>query len=132
MSQLDKIKKETGFNIPKDYFDNFSEKMDRKINEKDNSNGVVRFLKPLLSAAAIIAGISIISYYAYNINTTEPKNQTAEIITQEEYEESLYSEEFIIDALAEELNTTDTIEIDDGVMEYLEDEVSYDDLLAEL
>ena len=132
MSQLDKIKKETGFNIPKDYFDNFSEKMDRKINEKDNSNGVVRFLKPLLSAAAIIAGISIISYYAYNINTTEPKNQTAEIITQEEYEESLYSEEFIIDALAEEINTTDTIEIDDGVMEYLEDEVSYDDLLAEL
>lgn len=132
MSELDKIKKETGFNIPENYFDDFSKKMEQKITEKNNSNGVIRFLKPLLSAAAIIAGLSIISFYAYNLNTNENKSQTAEIITQDEYEENLYSEEFIIDALAEDTNNNDTLETNDAIIEYLEDEVTYDDLLAEL
>jgi len=133
MSELGNIKKETGFKVPEGYFDNFSKRMENLIIEEKKPTGIVRFLKPLLSAAAIITAVSFISYFAYNNNSNETPNQTAEIITQEEYEEEIYSEEFIIDALAnEEKNYTDTIETNEEIIEYLEDEVSYNDLLAEL
>ena len=86
MSELDKIKKETGFDIPENYFDNFSKRMEKLITEEKKPTGIIRFLKPLLSAAAIITAVSFISYFAYNNNSNETANQTAQALTQEEYE----------------------------------------------
>jgi len=132
MSILDKIKKETGFNVPKDYFNNFSVRIENLIIEENTTTKIVKFLKPLLSVAAIITAVIFLSYHVYNNNIKINTNKTAEIISPEEYEEEMYSEEFIIDALAQEPNYIDTLETNEDIIEYLEDEVSYNYLLAEL
>ena len=49
MSELDNIKKETGFKIPDGYFEDFSKKMEESILEKAEENTIIRILKPILS-----------------------------------------------------------------------------------
>ncbi len=132
MSRLDKIKKETGFDVPKDYFNKFSGRMENLIIEENTATKIIKFLKPLLSVAAIITAVISISYLVYNNNIKRNTNKTAEIISTEEYEQEMYSEEFIIDALAQEPNYIDSLETNEEIIEYLEDEVSYNYLLAEL
>ena len=52
-------------------------------------------------------------------------------IAQNDYEDEMYNEEIILDVLYSEEVAQDSVKAE-HLMDYLEDEVAYEDLLAEL
>ena len=127
MEELEKIKKETGFEVPENYFEDFSEKMMENIKKENSSRGIIKILRPIISVAAIITIIFAISYFTSNTNNSTNK---IENIAQNNYEEDYFSEDLIIDVLSDNYET-DTLK-EEFLVDYLGDEVPYEDLLAEL
>ena len=132
MNELDKIKKETGFQIPDGYFEDFATKMQENIHQETEPKTLIRILRPIFSAAAVLVGFTILSYFVYGAFIDKPVNDSPNNIAQNDYEEEMYNEELILDVLYnDETIEEDTIN-SENIMDYLEDEVAYEDLLAEL
>lgn len=94
--QLSEIKKENPFRAPENYFDDFSARLNAKIEaEKESetpvkSGRIIRFLKPALGLAASFALIFMLVYWP--LNKFSPKNELAsssttpsESLTETEY-----------------------------------------------
>lgn len=131
MSKLDNIKKETGFQVPDGYFENFTKKMQENIHQEVESKSLLKILKPIFSAAAVLVGFAVISYFVYGTVINNKDENATNNIAQNDYEEDIYNEELILDVLYSDEAKEDSIYADD-LMDYLEDEVTYEDLLAEL
>ncbi len=77
--ELSKIKKENPFRVPDNYFDDFSVRLQKKLDAEkagdiQNKNRIIQFLKPAIGLAAGFALIIMISYWPLKTTTT---NQNA-------------------------------------------------------
>jgi len=83
--ELSKIKKENPFRVPEDYFDNFSARLQVKLEAEENAvpvkkNNIIRYLKPALGLAAGFALVFSLAYWP--LKTLTP-DQTVENNVQE-------------------------------------------------
>ncbi len=133
--KLSKIRKDSHFKIPEDYFDSFPSRLSDKIHaEKDTGlkRRYVLKLKPYLAIAAIFAGMVITGVVAYNVfnsGTTrnEPgRDEIATLINDDIYN---YPEEIIMDVIVASDSKSDNAAINDKeedlsneVIDYLIDE----------
>jgi len=83
--ELSKIKKENPFRVPENYFDNFSARLQAKLDAEQNAvpvkkNNIIRYLKPAIGLAAGFALVFSLAYWP--LKTLTP-NQTAENNVQE-------------------------------------------------
>lgn len=88
-SELSKIKKETPFGVPDNYFDDFSARLQVKLEAEkmpvpQKQNRIIQFLKPAFSLAASFALIFMLVYWP--LKTFMPE-QTAEADVQQELSE---------------------------------------------
>ncbi|MGE0020619.1 MAG: hypothetical protein AB7S72_13185 [Draconibacterium sp.] len=83
--ELSKIRKENPFRVPENYFDDFSARLQAKLDAEQNAvpvkkNNIIRYLKPAIGLAAGFALIFSLAYWP--LKTLTP-NQTAESDVQE-------------------------------------------------
>lgn len=83
--ELSKIKKENPFRVPENYFDDFSARLQVKLDAEQNAvpvkkNNIIRYLKPAIGLAAGFALIFSLAYWP--LKTLTP-NRTAENDVQE-------------------------------------------------
>lgn len=83
--ELSKIKKENPFRVPENYFDDFSARLQVKLDAEQNAvpvkkNNIIRYLKPAIGLAAGFALVFSLAYWP--LKTLTP-NQTAENDVQE-------------------------------------------------
>lgn len=83
--ELSKIKKENPFRVPENYFDDFSARLQAKLDAEQNAvpvkkNNIIRYLKPAIGLAAGFALVFSLAYWP--LKTLTP-NQTAETNIQE-------------------------------------------------
>ena len=95
--ELSKIKKENPFRVPENYFEDFSarlqerlevEKMEKTVVRK-NQNRVIQFLKPAIGLAAGFALIFTLSYWPLRIFTPNEQAENITIVNSES--EMLYA-----------------------------------------
>jgi hypothetical protein len=77
--ELSKIKKENPFRVPENYFDDFSSRLQMKLEAEKkgfskNQNRIIQFLKPAIGLAAGFALIFMLAYWPLK---TFNKNQQA-------------------------------------------------------
>jgi hypothetical protein len=90
--ELSKIKKENPFRVPENYFDDFSARLQMKLEEEkqgstEKQNRIIQFIKPALSLAAGFALIFMLAYWP--LKTFTP-NQVASNINNEMNESEMY------------------------------------------
>jgi len=132
MDQLSKIKKENNFKVPENYFEEFSERLQKRIEEEsgqDRKGKIISIIRPYIAYAASFAGLILVTMIMYYY--LKPDDSVAIALTEEEiYEEMAYyaydlDENLLIDVL---VNDTDYgIEDDDNgeanaIIDYLLDE----------
>jgi len=83
--ELLKIKKENPFRVPENYFDNFSARLQAKLDAEQNAvpvkkNNIIRYLKPAIGLAA---GFALVFALAYWPMKTLTPNRVAENNVQE-------------------------------------------------
>jgi len=66
--ELSKIKKENPFRVPENYFDDFSARLQVKLEAEENAvpvkkNNIIRYLKPALGLAAGFALVFSLAYW---------------------------------------------------------------------
>lgn len=66
--ELSKIKKENPFRVPDNYFDDFSARLEKRMNTEQNSlpvkkNNIIRYLKPAIGLAAGFALVFSLAYW---------------------------------------------------------------------
>jgi hypothetical protein len=69
--ELSKIKRDSPFGVPENYFDNFYDRLRNNIHEEDISHStgrekIIKLINPALQVAAVLALIAIIVYSAVN------------------------------------------------------------------
>lgn len=134
--KLSKIKKETPFRTPDNYFDDFSARLQMKIQSEkevlpEGKNRIIRLLKPVLSLAASFVLIFLLVYWPLN---EFMDNQVAETATEEseitddEYlslVESIDEESFY--ALLEQTDTQEQLS-DEELIDYIDNNISEYDI----
>ena len=85
--KLSEIKKENSFGVPPYYFDNFSARLQTKIEAektilRSHKNRVIQFLKPALGIAASFALIVLLVYFYFPLKTYK-NNQFADNTNQD-------------------------------------------------
>ncbi len=126
---LSKIKKETPYRVPDDYFDNFASRLDEKIssqNEQERRKNIFIVAKPYLAVAASIAVLMIIAFSVFRI--VEIKH-TPDVLTKDEIMAYIkddiydYDETTIVENLSSENVTSPKNELSDQeIIEYLQNE----------
>jgi len=92
--ELSKIKKENPFRVPENYFDDFSARLQMKLEAEKkgiskNQNRIIQFLKPALGLAAGFALILMLAYWP--LKTFTPNQQANNIATEADISEMLYA-----------------------------------------
>lgn len=92
--ELSKIKKENPFRVPENYFEDFSARLQVRLEAEKagvpkNQNRVIQFLKPAIGLAAGFALIFTLSYWPLRIFT--PSEQAKNITTVNSESEMLYA-----------------------------------------
>jgi hypothetical protein len=92
--ELSKIKKENPFRIPDNYFDDFSARLQMKLDAEKtgiskNQNKIIRFLKPALGLAAGFALIFMLAYWP--LKTFTPNQLANNVDSETDISEMLYA-----------------------------------------
>jgi hypothetical protein len=92
--KLSKIKKENPFRVPEHYFEDFSERLQIKLEAEkkgisDNQNRFIQYLKPAIGLAAGFALIFSLAYWP--LKTFTPNQQANNISTQPNESEMLFA-----------------------------------------
>lgn len=92
--ELSKIKKENPFRVPENYFEDFSTRLQMKLEEEKrgstkNHSRIIQFIKPALSLAAGFALIFMLAYWP--LKTLTPNQQASKIVTETEESDMLYA-----------------------------------------
>ena len=121
--ELSKLKKELPFEAPKNYFDDFSARLQMKIEAEKQvtTPGKIRFLEILKPALGLAASFAIIFMLVYVPLKTFIPSQPTEIAEQADY----YEEESLLDYI-EHIDETAFVAILNEAEE--EDSFSDDDL----
>ena len=93
-TELSKIKKENPFRVPDNYFDDFSARLQMKLDAENtgnskNQNKIIQFLKPALGLAAGFALIVMLAYWP--LKTFTPNQQANNADTEMDISEMLYA-----------------------------------------
>ena len=126
MNEFNNIKKNRGFKVPDDYFNNFKNKIIITVNKQNKIKPNTFLLKYLTSIAAVFIGVVIISWVIY-INV-----DNKQIITQDDY---IAYVEYNIDDISDELlyeitiNDNYNTEYNEEEINYIEEEISEEDIL---
>jgi hypothetical protein len=92
--ELSKIKKENPFRVPENYFEDFSTRLQMKLEEEKrgstkNHSRIIQFIKPALSLAAGFALIFMLAYWP--LKTLTPNQQASKIVTETDESDMLYA-----------------------------------------
>ena len=92
--ELSKIKKENPFRVPENYFEDFSTRLQLKLEEEKrgstkNHSRIIQFIKPALSLAAGFALIFMLAYWP--LKTLTPNQQASNIVTETDESDMLYA-----------------------------------------
>jgi hypothetical protein len=92
--ELSKIKKENPFRVPENYFEDFSARLQMKLDEEktgvsNNQNRIIQFLKPALGLAAGFALIFMLAYWP--LKTLTPNQQATNVSNETDESEMLYA-----------------------------------------
>jgi len=92
--ELSKIKKENPFRVPDNYFDDFSARLQMRLDAEKtgiskNQNKIIQFLKPALGLAAGFALIVMLAYWP--LKTFTPNQLANNIGTETDISEMLYA-----------------------------------------
>lgn len=92
--ELSKIKKENPFRVPENYFEDFSARLQERLETEKmgvhkNQNRVIQFLKPAIGLAAGFALIFTLSYWPLRIFTPNEQAENITIVNSES--EMLYA-----------------------------------------
>jgi hypothetical protein len=92
--ELSKLKKENPFRVPENYFEDFSARLQERLETEKtevpkNQNRVIQFLKPAIGLAAGFALIFTLSYWPLRIFTPNEQAENITIINSES--EMLYA-----------------------------------------
>lgn len=92
--ELSKIKKENPFRVPENYFEDFSARLQERLETEKmgvhkNQNKVIQFLKPAIGLAAGFALIFTLSYWPLRIFTPNEQAENITIVNSES--EMLYA-----------------------------------------
>ena len=138
--QLSKIKKDIPFGVPDNYFDNFSARLQlkleaEKVASSNSRNRIIQFLKPALSLAASFALIFMLVYWP--LKTFIPNqvasngNQSEQGISDMEYVSMVEGiDEYSFFALLEEPTGSDNFS-DEEIMSYLQENSSEYEIYTE-
>lgn len=133
-SELSKLKKENPFRTPDNYFDDFSARLQMKLEAEKKvapvpKNRIVQFLKPALSLAASFALIFLLVYWPMKsfLPNQVAENNGVEIESYDDENQYLTLLEGIDEdsfyALLDEPNTTVEFS-DDDLMDYINTNIS--------
>lgn len=138
--QLSKIKKDIPFGVPDNYFDNFSARLQLKLEAEEavlpnSKNRIIQFLKPALSLAASFALIFMLVYWP--LKTFIPNqvasngNQSEQGISDMEYVNMVEGiDEYSFFALLEEPSGSENFS-DEEIMSYLQENSSEYEIYTE-
>jgi hypothetical protein len=92
--ELSKIKKENPFRVPENYFEDFSARLQMKLEEEKrgstkNHSRIIQLIKPALSLAAGFALIFMLAYWP--LNRLTPNQQASKIVTETDESDMLYA-----------------------------------------
>jgi hypothetical protein len=92
--ELSKIKKENPFRVPENYFDDFSARLQVKLEAEKtgnskNQNKIIQFLKPALGLAAGFALIFMLAYWP--LTKLTPQQQAKNIETETDMIDMIYA-----------------------------------------
>jgi hypothetical protein len=92
--ELSKIKKENPFRVPENYFEDFSARLQIKLEAEKggttkNQSRIIQFLKPALGLAAGFALIFMLAYWP--LKTFTPNQQASNISTQTDESEMFFA-----------------------------------------
>jgi hypothetical protein len=132
--KLSKLKKELPFKAPENYFDNFSARLQMKLEAEkkvvpQQKSGIIRFLKPAIGLAASFALIFMLVYWPLK---TFMQTDVAELEETAEYSDSEFLniiedlDESSFFALLEESNGTEDFSDDDLVAYVSENFTDYE------
>jgi hypothetical protein len=132
--KLSKLKKELPFKAPENYFDNFSARLQMKLEAEkkvvpQQKSGIIRFLKPAIGLAASFALIFMLVYWPLK---TFMQTDVAELEETAEYSDSEFLniiedlDESSFFALIEESNGTEDFSDDDLVAYVSENFTDYE------
>lgn len=87
-NELEKLKTDSGFRVPNNYFDTLSSRISDKVNSKEtvelSPRSWISILKPNLALVAFFTGLAFIGYFGFNFlnnrNSLEPVSN--EIISE--------------------------------------------------
>lgn len=137
-NELEKLKADPGFRVPKGYFDTLSSRISDKVNSKETvelkPGNWVSFVKPHLALVAFFTGVAFIAYFGnYFLDSKKSLEPLSnEVITEfisyyysgvNEYELFDVTDELLPDAWPEEYDITEDAELIDYLM-YQEVDVS--------
>jgi len=120
--ELSKIKKENPFRVPENYFEDFSARLQIKLEAEKggttkNQSRIIQFLKPALGLAAGFALIFMLAYWP--LTTFTPNQQANNITTETDESEMLFAslvegiDENSFYALLDESEVADQLSDDD-------------------
>lgn len=92
--ELSKIKKENPFRVPENYFEDFSARLQMKLEAEKkgvakNQNRIIQFLKPALGLAAGFALIFMLAYWP--LKTFKPNQQINTISAETNISQMIYA-----------------------------------------
>jgi len=92
--ELSKIKKENPFRVPENYFEDFSARLQikleaEKVGTKKNQSRIIQFLKPALGLAAGFALIFMLAYWP--LKTLTPNQQANSSIIQTDENDVIFT-----------------------------------------
>lgn len=137
--KLSKIKKENPFRTPDNYFDDFSARLQMRLEAEkhplpEKQNKIIRLLKPIAGLAASFALIVLLVYWPLNkfMNSEVAENTGNEEIMTEDFYSSLVEsiDEETFYGLLEQQESTEEFS-DDELINYLSANVSDYELYLE-
>jgi hypothetical protein len=92
--ELSKIKKENPFRVPENYFEDFSARLQERLEAEKagvpkNQNRIIQFLKPALGLAASFTLIFMLAYWP--LKTLTPNKQASNIVTETDENEMFFA-----------------------------------------
>jgi hypothetical protein len=92
--ELSKIKKENPFRVPENYFEDFSARLQERLEAEKagvpkNQNRIIQFLKPALGLAASFTLIFMLAYWP--LKTLTPNKQASNIVTETDESEMFFA-----------------------------------------
>lgn len=130
MKEFNEIKKDSGFKVPDNYFNNFASKMEEVIKEEGAVTKTQFSIKPILSMAAVFISALAISWVLL-ANFNNSKITSDDALAYLECNIDDISDDLLYESISNEEPLTNEEELNNE-LDYLEEEMSDEEILDNL